>query len=385
MEQAFARWRVLFTIFIFLMLITAATLDKLEKKIKELGKHLGYSNLKATCQEVEKAQAAPDFWINKEQAKVWLKKQQEARKRLVVLDKLHDLWEELTLLLELFSLGEASEQQVTEAHASLNHALAQEQQVYLMREPNSSADALLALHPGAGGVESQDWAAMLLRMYGCWAEKKGYSLAIIDHQATENGGIKSAMVEVKGAYAYGQLHGESGIHRLVRLSPFDAAKRRHTSFAAVEVFPVIEAGAQLAIIPSELEWETFRSGGAGGQNVNKVETAVRVKHRPSGMIVTCQQERSQLQNRRKALQILKVRLLQKEHAAQQAAATTKKQQQSDIAFGAQLRNYILHPYRLVKDRYSGYETTQVEALLDGALDPFIEAYLFKKSNAISLN
>ena len=236
-------------------------------------------------------------------------------------------------------------------------------------------DALIAIHAGAGGTESQDWAQMLLRMYTRWAERKGYKPQVLDVSPGEEAGIKSATLELSGLDAYGHAKAERGVHRLVRLSPFDAAHARHTSFALVEVLPEAESDVEVTINPDDLEIDTFRASGAGGQNVQKNSTAVRITHTPSGLVVSCQNERSQLQNKEAALKILKARLIQRELERQAKERAKLKGVHVPAEWGNQIRSYILHPYKMVKDHRTGYETTDPEEVLNGELDPLVRAYL----------
>ena len=235
--------------------------------------------------------------------------------------------------------------------------------------------ALLSIHAGAGGTESQDWTAMLLRMYLRWAEDNGYGTTIVDQTEGEEAGLKSVTVEISGDYAYGYLKAERGVHRLVRISPFDASSRRHTSFALAEVVPDIDTDIEIEINPDDLEIDVFKSGGAGGQHVQKNSTAVRIKHMPTGLIVSCQNERSQLQNKETAMRILRGRLYDLELKKQEAEQARLKGQHVDAGWGNQIRSYVLHPYKMVKDHRTDYEVGNAEAVLNGRLDGFIEAYL----------
>ncbi|MCL6616513.1 MAG: peptide chain release factor 2, partial [Anoxybacillus ayderensis] len=248
----------------------------------------------------------------------------------------------------------------------------------LLNEPYDKNNAILELHPGAGGTESQDWASMLLRMYTRWAEKKGYKVETLDYLQGEEAGIKSVTLLIKGHNAYGYLKAEKGVHRLVRISPFDASGRRHTSFVSCEVVPEFDDNIEIDVRPDEIKVDTYRSSGAGGQHVNTTDSAVRITHIPTGIVVTCQSERSQIKNREKAMNMLKAKLYQKKLEEQQAELAEIRGEQKEIGWGSQIRSYVFHPYSLVKDHRTNTEVGNVQAVMDGEIDVFIDAYLRSK-------
>ncbi len=283
--------------------------------------------------------------------------------------------EELEVLLELVEEGENIPEDLKQAISSFEDKLQQTEFQALFTESDDAHNAILSIHPGAGGTESQDWAQMLLRMYLRYAERKGYKTEILDSQHGEEAGIKSATLRIEGEYAYGNLKQESGVHRLVRISPFDANKRRHTSFAAVFTYPEIEEDIEIEINPEDLRVDTYRASGRGGQHVNVTDSAVRITHIPTGIVVQCQNERSQHKNKASAIKVLKSRLYEMEKKRKREKLEKLEDAKGEIAWGNQIRSYVLHPYRMIKDLRTHIETGDVDKVLDGDLDEFIKASL----------
>lgn len=327
--------------------------------------------------ELEGQSAAPAFWDDADFARATMQQLANLRARVETWRALERTVRDVVELLEL-AQAEGDESIAEGAGHDLDiveKALRDLEFQLQLSGPYDSRTAILAVHAGAGGTDSQDWADMLLRMYLRWAERRRYQTEILDLTEGEEAGIKSATVEITGAYAFGYLKSERGVHRLVRQSPFNASNARQTSFAKVEVMPEVEATGEIEINPDEIKIDVFRSSGAGGQNVQKNSTAVRITHLPTGIVVTCQNERSQGRNRESALKVLESRLLELELIRQEEEKARLKGQHVDMSFGSQIRNYVLHPYKMVKDVRTNYETSDTTAVLDGEIDGFIEAYL----------